>query len=227
MIIITGASRGIGEFLYNKFKIEEESVYGTFWSSHSNEKDSKLKSKVDVSDFDSVQNWIKGLKITKEKIILINSAGVNYNALAHKADIREWEKVIKVNLIGAFNVITTILPIMRRNEYGRIINFSSVVAQKGTPGASAYAASKSGLWGLTKSIAVENAKKGITANCINLGYFNIGMINDVPEKYLGQIKSQISTGALGHPQQIYETIKFIIENDYFNGSTLDINGCLI
>ncbi|MBP1671863.1 MAG: family oxidoreductase, partial [Bacteroidetes bacterium] len=105
----------------------------------------------------------------------MNCAGISYNSYAHKADIDKWNKVIEVNLNGTFNVIRNILPIMREQSYGRIINFSSIVTSLPTPGVSAYAASKAGLIGLTKSLAVENASKRITVNAINLGYANIGM----------------------------------------------------
>jgi acetoacetyl-CoA reductase/3-oxoacyl-[acyl-carrier protein] reductase len=115
---------------------------------------------------------------------------------------------------------------MRAENFGRIINLSSVVAQTFVPGTSAYAASKSGLWGLTKSVASENAQKGITINNLNLGYFEIGMIQEVPKEYLDQIKSKIPSGELGHPYNIKETIKLLMKSDYINGTSIDINGGL-
>jgi len=163
-------------------------------------------------------------KITR--VILINCAGTNYSSFAHKSDIKKWVKVINVNLVGTFNVIHAFLPYMREENYGRIINFSSVVAQIGVPGTSAYAASKAGLCGLTKSIAVENAKKGITINNLNLGYFNIGMINDVPKDFQKAIKEKIPSGNFGDPENIFKAVKFLIEADYVNGTSIDINGGL-
>jgi NAD(P)-dependent dehydrogenase (short-subunit alcohol dehydrogenase family) len=118
------------------------------------------------------------------------------------------------------------LPIMRESSYGRIINLSSIVAQTFVPGASAYAASKAGLWGLARSIAMENAKKGITINNLNLGYYNLGMISEVPKEYQDILKKKIPSGNFGGPENILNAIKFLIENDYINGTSIDINGGL-
>ena len=95
------------------------------------------------------------------------------------------------------------------------------------PGTSAYASSKSGLWGLCKSIAVENARKGITINNLNLGYYNTGMIQEVPNEYQKLLKQKIPTGEFGNPSNIYHAINFLVKNDYINGSSIDINGCII
>ena len=113
---------------------------------------------------------------------------------------------------------------MRQNKFGRIINFSSVVAQKGVPGTSAYAASKAALWGLTKNLAVENAKYNITANNLNLGYFNTGMIKDIPDNMLTTIKENIPAGRLGEPNEVLNAIEFLINTPYVNGTSIDING---
>ncbi len=140
----------------------------------------------------------------------------------------EWKKVIETNLIGTYYMIRVFLPIMRQQNYGRIINFSSVVAQKGIPGTSAYAASKSALWGLSKSLAQENGGKGVTINNINLGYVNIGMgIEQVPEIYQNSIKSQIPTQRFCEPEDILKTVEYIRNTSYLNGSSIDLNGALI
>jgi len=226
MILITGASRGIGHFFMERFIEQGETVFGTYNHTIPDEKYAKNLSKVDISVYAEVQNWIAQLPKASLKIVLLNCAGVNYNAFAHKADPAKWANVINTNLIGTFNVINATLPVMRDQNYGRIINFSSVVAQMGIPGTSAYAASKSALWGMTKSIAVENAKKGITINNLNLGYFNIGMIGDVPDEFQGVIKSKIPTGDFGNPENIWNAVQFIIKSDYLNGSGIDINAAL-
>ena len=112
--------------------------------------------------------------------------------------------------------------------YGRIINFSSVVTSLPTPGTSAYTASKAAILGLTKTLAVENASKGITVNAIKLGYVNIGMgINDVPKEYYDKVISQIPAGKFCDPIEVYNTIKYIINAEYLNGSAIDLNGGLI
>jgi NAD(P)-dependent dehydrogenase (short-subunit alcohol dehydrogenase family) len=231
MILITGASRGIGKFLLTNFIAQNERVLGTYYSSGKQNGFNKYLSFVDVKYPDEVNEWVEFAhkymgKVHDEKLVLINCAGINYNAMAHKADFNDWTEVIKTNLIGSFNTISLTLPIMRKYGYGRIINFGSVVAKIGVPGTSAYAASKAGLWGLTKAIAAENATKGITINTINLGYFDIGMIQEVPEQNQQQIKDKILCGKFGDTEMIWKTVNFIIDNDYLNGAEIDLNGGL-
>jgi acetoacetyl-CoA reductase/3-oxoacyl-[acyl-carrier protein] reductase len=226
MYLITGASRGIGKYLYDSLRKAGELVYGTYCSTQPMNDEKQTMAKVDVSDHQQVLDWIGSFTSELHGINLINCAGTNYNAVLHKADATCWEKVIRVNLLGAFNTIQSVLPLMREQGYGRIINFSSVVAQTAVPGTSAYAASKSGLWGLTKSVSAENARKGITINCLNLGYYNVGMIDEVPPDYLTKIKGNIPSGELGKPENVLQAVLFLVENDYVNGTAIDINGGL-
>ena len=225
-ILISGASRGIGIFLMDKFIKDGYEVFGTYYKTLPDKKYEKKLSQVNVSDYKKIISWVNEKVNNDDKLVVLNCAGLNYNSFAHKADVKKWKKVIDVNLIGSFNLINATLPHMRKNNFGRIINFSSVVAQKGVPGTSAYAASKSALWGMSKSIAIENAKKGITINNLNLGYFDIGMISSVPDPILDVIKETIPSKNLGNPDTIYSAINFLIKNDYLNGSSLDINGGL-
>jgi NAD(P)-dependent dehydrogenase (short-subunit alcohol dehydrogenase family) len=228
MILITGASKGIGDFLFKQFLDDGEIVSGTFNSTKPDNHYKDFLYKIDITDFDSVNTWINSLETDLKNIVLLNCASLSYNQFAHKSDIQRWKKVIEVNLIGTFNVIRCLLPFMRDQGYGRIINFSSVAAQIPTPGVSAYAASKSALWGLTKSLAVENGSKGITINNINLGYANIGMgINDVPEEFQRQIKQKIPSGVFCDTQSILKTVKFLIDTEYINGASIDLNGGMI
>lgn len=224
--MITGASRGIGKFLFERFWELGETVFGTYNNTYPHSDRREFLTKVDISDYNSVLNWVENIKENLNKITLINCAGNNYNSFAHKTDIDKWEQVIQINLIGSFRLIRTILPYMREEKYGRIINLSSVVAQTLVPGASAYAASKAGLWGLVKSVAVENANKGITINNLNLGYFDLGMIEEVPQEYKTILKNKIPTGKFGEPKNIFNAIKFLMESDYINGTSIDINGGL-
>ncbi|HCT94547.1 MAG: hypothetical protein A2X19_06740 [Bacteroidetes bacterium GWE2_39_28] len=226
-IIITGASKGIGKYLFEEYSKKGYEVYGTY-NSTKNIIENKNITQVDISDYKSVTEWIVKLNDSLKDLILINCAGITYNAFTHKSDIEQWHKVIDINLKGTFNVIRQILPIMRNQNYGRIITFTSVVVKYPTLGISAYTASKSGLIGLTKTIAIENASKGITANTINLGYSNIGMgLNNVPKENQEQLKLKIPNGRFCNPEEILNTIDYIINTEYFNGSTIDINGGLI
>lgn len=226
MYLITGASKGIGSLLFNHFTNKGQKVFGTY--NNTKVEESSGLSKVDVRSFEEVNNWISALLTSEkpDKLTLINCAGISYNSVAHKADLQKWEDVISVNLIGSFNTIRAGLSYMREINHGRIINFSSVVPQKGVIGTSAYSASKAGLWGLTKTIAIENASKGITVNNINLGYFNIGMIEQVPEEFLGKIVAQIPVGKLGDPGNIIQTVEYLVSNEYITGTSIDLNGGL-
>lgn len=229
MIIITGASRGLGRFILEKYIIENENVIGTFLNSNIEDpKLSKLMFSVDVSDFKSVKDFAKRLILPDSELTLINCAGISYNSYLHKSDPEEWMKVINTNLVGVYNTLRVFLPIMRENNFGRIVNFSSVVAQKGTPGVSAYAASKSALWGLVKSVAQENGSKGITINNINLGYVNVGMgVEQVPEKYQLEIKAQIPSNEFCEPIDVFNTIEYLRKTSYINGTSIDLNGGLL
>jgi NAD(P)-dependent dehydrogenase (short-subunit alcohol dehydrogenase family) len=222
MILITGASGGIGKYLLETFAAVGLPVSGTYNSKIPDKTENYTK--VDITNPKEITSWLKHIGDKLTNITLINSAGINYNAFAHKSDLNAWSKVIEINLLGTFNVIHAVLPIMREQNFGRIINLSSIVGQMGAPGASAYAASKSSFWGLAKSIALENATKGITINNLNLGYFNMGIIREVPEKYREIIKKKIPTGEFGTPEQIYTTVKYLMETSYINGSSIDVNG---
>lgn len=229
MIIITGASRNIGKYLFKTFSEERELVYGTFLTTKpSSVGFENCLFKVDVSNYGSVERFFLTIKKNLNEITLLNCAGVSYNSFAHKSDPYEWKKVIDTNLLGTYHMIRAFLPTMRDQNFGRIINFSSVVAQKGTPGVSAYAASKSALWGLTRSLAQENGSKGITINNINLGYVNIGMgVEQVPEAYQQIIKAQIPSNQFCDPSDIVKTINYLRNTPYINGTSVDLNGGLI
>ncbi|SIT93819.1 acetoacetyl-CoA reductase/3-oxoacyl-[acyl-carrier protein] reductase [Pontibacter indicus] len=193
---------------------EPESIHGEYYQ-------------LDISNEEEVAKFYEANKGKLKDIVLINAAGISYNAFGHKADIDAWSEVIKTNLIGLFNLTRLVLPIMRTDSYGRIINFSSVVAQLGVPGTSAYATSKAGLWGMSKALAVENGSKNVTINNINLGYFNIGMIEQVPGNMLENILQKIPAGRLGSPEEIYSTVDFIINTPYLNGASIDLNGGML
>jgi NAD(P)-dependent dehydrogenase (short-subunit alcohol dehydrogenase family) len=226
MIIITGASRGIGKYLLESYlQQSNEIVLGTYLNTIKNNIDNYVQ--LDVTNYNDVNDFVEKNKSILNNITLINCAGINYNAFTHKSDIEQWKKVIDTNLYGTYNMIRNLLPLMRNEKFGRIINFSSVVAIKPTPGVSSYATSKSALWGLSKSVAVENAGLNITINNINLGYSKFGMIDDVPSDYLKTIISQIPVGRLCDGQEIIDTVNYLRSNSYITGSSIDLTGGLV
>jgi len=227
MIIITGITGGIGNFLFTTFKQADEHLLGTFHQQIPAEKGYENCHALDVTNYKEVEKFVQHHQSSFVNLTLINCAGVTHSSFAHKTNVEDWNHVINVNLNGTFNMIRAVLPIMREQNYGRIINLSSIVAQTGVMGTSAYAASKAGLNGMIKSIALENAQKGITINNINLGYFNVGMIHTVPQEMQDKIKDKIAYKEFGNPQNIFTTIQYIRETPYLTGTSIDLNGGLV
>ena len=225
-ILIAGASGGIGKYLAEQFSEKGFEVFGTY-NSHPPKQNLKYKmDKVDVTKEPEIEEWINNVANCSDELSFIYCVGLNYNCITHKAETDKWLEVINTNLIGAQLSLKHILPLMRNKRYGRIILFSSVVPQIGVSGTSAYSASKAGLWGLTKTVAIENATYGITINTVNLGYFDIGMIKDVPTDLLNKIINSIPIGKLGDPVNILKTVEYLIATDYITGSQINLNGGL-
>lgn len=226
MIIISGASRGIGKYLFETFWEQNITTVGLY-NSTKPERFSECYYKVDIRNFQEVEKTVTSIISNSDNLVLINCAGINYNAFAHKSDPEKWKVVIETNLIGTYNLIRSVLPKMREINQGRIINFASVLAVKGTPGVSAYAATKSAFVGLSKSISVENANKNITINNINLGYTVLGVIREVPDKFKKKLMNEIPMKRLCSPDEILSTVNYLINTGYITGESININGGLI
>lgn len=158
--------------------------------------------------------------------ILINNAGISIDGVSWKLSSEDWQAVIDTNLKGTFLCTKFVLPFMRANGYGRIINIASVVAECGVPGASAYGASKAGVIGLTRSIAKEVAQKGITVNALALGYFNEGLLYSIDQKTLNALKEQIPMKRFGEIDELLWAIHFLVapQASYITGEVINING---
>ena len=142
--------------------------------------------------------------------------------------LEDWDRVIGINLSGAFYLSRAVLQRMLDNGYGRIINISSVIGEKGNIGQANYAAAKSGLFGLTNSLALETARKGITVNSVAPGFIATEMVQGMPEDVLAKVVAQIPVGRLGEPDEIARVVEFLADPDsgYITGEILDINGGL-
>jgi NAD(P)-dependent dehydrogenase (short-subunit alcohol dehydrogenase family) len=230
MIIITGISGGIGKFIGQQFSvINEEEIVGIY--NIEKPEPSDLTRRInfiqgDLANEADVENLIKQLGENAMEIKLFHCAGVTKNGMSHKTSFSDWQKVISANLDSAFLLAKHLLPIMREQLYGKIIFLSSVVPQIGVMGTAGYSSAKAGLWGLMKTLAKENATKNITVNTLNLGYFNIGMIKEVPQEALKEIIAAIPCKKLGDPVDIFSAIKFIFESTYMTGTSININGGL-
>jgi NAD(P)-dependent dehydrogenase (short-subunit alcohol dehydrogenase family) len=227
MILLTGVSGGIGNYLYNSYYQKKEDVIGTYHLNKPEGREFVDTVQLDIVNTDEIHRFVKVNVDRLKNITLINCAGISYNSFAHTANLTNWAEVINVNLNGTFYMINALLPIMRKEGFGRIINLSSIVGQMGVMGTSAYAASKAGLNGMIKSIALENAQKNITINNINLGYFKVGMIHAVPVEFQEIIKSKIGVKEFGSPENILNTIEYIRTTPYLTGACLDLNGGLV
>jgi NAD(P)-dependent dehydrogenase (short-subunit alcohol dehydrogenase family) len=182
----------------------------------------------DVSEPMQVSMMVDKILTRFKKLdILINNAGISIDGTTVNYDIDAWEKVLKTNLSGAFHCSKYCLPSMINQKWGRIINISSLVGQMGVIGAPAYTASKAGLIGFTKALAKEVARKGITVNCVSLGYFQGGgLLDSIPEKLQERILEKIPIGRWGKPEEICGAINFLVSENasYITGQTIGING---
>ena len=156
--------------------------------------------------------------------VLINNAGVAHAAASWKLSAHEMEQLFQINFFSAVRCTSLALPLMRERSFGRIINISSVVAHKPSFGTSGYAASKSALEGYTRGVAFDTAGKNITANTIAYGYMEAGMLYDVPEVMLEEIKKTIPASRFGEPQQIARTVDYLLNSPFTTGQTIHING---
>ncbi|MBL7996810.1 SDR family oxidoreductase, partial [bacterium] len=226
MIIISGASRGIGKYLLEKYIAEGQSAIGIYNKTKPTTQSDRYV-QVDVTNEQQVIDFVSKHKEQLKDIRFVHCAGVNLNGFTHKLSLDDWRFVMQGNLDSAFLMAKHLLPLMREQNYGRLVFVASVVPQLGVPGTSAYSGSKAGLWGLMKVISKENALKGITANCLNLGYYNIGMISEVPEDMMKVVLNTIPMKKLGDPINIYNAMQFVFESDYITGTEININGGLI
>ena len=160
--------------------------------------------------------------------ILVNNAGITIDKMVRKMDPQEWDHVIHVNLSGAFYASRAVLQHMLDRGYGRIVNISSIIGSSGGFGQANYAAAKSGMFGLTMSLALETASKGITVNTITPGFITTSMTAAVPPAAMEKIVSRIPVGRLGEPDEVARVVEFLAdpESGYITGQVYPVNGGL-
>jgi acetoacetyl-CoA reductase len=159
---------------------------------------------------------------------LINNAGITLDKTVRKMTMDEWHTVLDVNLSGAFHMTKAVLDHMLERGSGRIVNISSVIGLTGSVGQANYAASKAGLFGLTKSLALEMARKGITVNCVAPGFIATEMVEAMPKAALDAVVEKIPLRRLGRPEEVARVVRFLIEDDagYITGAIFNVNGGL-
>lgn len=232
--LVTGGTRGIGSAIAKALKNAGYNVAVTFAGNGKAAQEFQTQTgiktfKWDVGIFDEC---IKGVKAVEEHLggnieILINNAGITRDGMMHKMTYENWHEVIHTNLNSVFNMSRNVIEKMRDNKFGRIISMSSVNAH-GMLGQTNYAATKAGIEGFTKSLALESAKLGITVNAIAPGYVNTEMVAAVPKDALDKIIARIPVGRLGDIADIARTIIFLASDDagFITGAVIPVNGGL-
>ena len=232
-IIVTGASGGIGNSIV---EILYKSGANILASGTKIEKLEELKSKFenikilrfDISHNDKIEEFIDNCfkELGGRLDCLVNNAGMTQDNLAIRMSLDEWKKVIDINLTSTFLLSKFSVKKMLKNKSGKIINITSVVGHTGNLGQSNYTASKAGIVAMSKSLAIEYAKKNININCISPGFIKTAMTEKIDEKFKETIISKIPSARLGEPKDIANAVLFLASNqsDYINGETLHVNG---
>ena len=159
---------------------------------------------------------------------LVNNAGITVDKTVRKMTVADWRQVLDVNLSGAFQMTKAVLEHMIERGSGRIVNISSVIGETGNVGQANYAASKAGLFGFTKSLALEMAQRGITVNCVAPGFIETEMVAAIPEAALAKVVEKIPQRRLGRPEEVARVVRFLLEDEssYITGAVFNINGGL-
>ena len=231
-IIVTGASGGIGNSIVEKLN---ECGANVLASGTRLEKLEELKSKFnkikilkfDISQSDKIEEFIDNAANELGGLdCIVNNAGITQDNLAIRMSIDEWKKVIDINLTSTFLMSKFAIKKMLKNKKGKIINITSVVGHTGNLGQTNYTASKAGLVAMSKSLAIEYAKKNINVNCISPGFIQTAMTDKIDEKFKEIIISKIPSARLGQPEDIANAVLFLSsdQSDYINGETLHVNG---
>lgn len=230
--IVTGGTRGLGKEISTALKAEGYRVAAIYHGNESAAADFREMTSIpvfkwDVADFDACRNGIARVEAELGPVdILINNAGVTGDAIFHRMTQEQWWRVINTNLGSMFNMCRNVFEGMRERSFGRIVNISSINGQKGQFGQVNYAAAKAGIFGFTKALALEGARKNVTVNAIAPGYCDTAMVAAVPEDVLKTIVAAIPVGRLGTPEDIARTAVFLAKDDagFITGATLSVNG---
>ena len=233
--IVTGGSRGIGSTIaielakkganvvinYNSSKELAETVVNEIGQLGGN----AFMCKANVGDLAEVKYLVDETINQYGKVdILVNNAGITRDRTFRKLTPEEWYEVINVNLNSIYHTTTAVIDKMLEQKFGRIINISSIIGQAGGFGQTNYSASKSGVIGFTKSLALETAKNGVTVNAICPGYIETAMSGDIPDQVLDQIISKIPMKRLGATTEVAEAVVFLANSSYITGQCINVNG---
>ena len=232
-IIVTGASGGIGNSIVEKLHVNGANILATGTRI---EKLEELKKKFDnikilkfdISQHEKIEEFINNAtdELGGSLDCIVNNAGITKDNLTIRMSLEEWTKVINVNLTSTFLMCKYSIKKMLKNKSGKIINITSVVGHTGNVGQANYTASKAGIVAMSKSLAIEYAKKNINVNCISPGFISTAMTDQIDEKFKETIIAKIPSNRLGKPEDIANAVNFLSsdQSDYINGETIHVNG---
>lgn len=233
LAIVTGGIRGIGSATSLALKKHGYTVIANYHNRH--EQAAKFSAETgiktmawDVSQINECKASVNAIEkeFGQTVSVLVNNAGITRDTMLHKMSEQNWRDVIDTNLSSCFNMTSVVIGKMRDQNFGRIVNISSINAQTGQLGQTNYCASKAVIIGFTKALALESASKGITVNCIAPGYITTDMVKKIPEQFLNNIIENIPVKRLGKPEEIARAILFLIDDEsgFITGATLSVNG---
>lgn len=227
--VVTGGSRGLGQAMCERFASEGAKVVAVDMAELVYKNENVEFYKLNVTSPEDINKFKEYMVEKYHKVdILVNNAGITRDAMTRKMTDEMWDLVINVNLKGVFNMVRAFGPLMEENNYGSIINISSVVGVFGNIGQANYAASKAGVIGLTKTWAKEFARKGAKVRCNSIapGYIMTDMLKTVPEDLLEKFAKLTMLGRLGQPNEIASAAAFLASDDasYVTGQVLEVNG---
>ena len=232
-IFVTGATGGIGGSIIDTLNVAGANLIA---SGSNQEKLEMIKSKyknIEIINFDiSNHNGIEKLVDEVSSLFngkidgLVNNAGINRDNIFLRMSLEEWQKVLDVNLTSNFLISKYFIKKMIKNKSGKIVNITSIVGHTGNIGQANYAASKSGIIGMSKSLALEYAKKNILINCISPGFIDTAMTDKIDDKFKAQLIDKIPINRLGKPLDVANAVSFLMSDlsNYITGETIHVNG---
>ena len=232
-IIVTGASGGIGNSIVEKLFKNGANILATGTKKEKlDELKSKFKNlkilKFDISQSEKIEEFIENAtnELGGNLDCIINNAGITKDNLAIRMNFEEWKKVIDINLNSTFLLNKYSIKKMLKNKKGKVINITSVVGHTGNLGQANYTAAKAGIIAMSKTLAIEYARKNININCISPGFIKTAMTDKIDTKFKEIIISKIPSGRLGKPEDVANAVLFLASDlsDYINGETLHVNG---
>ena len=232
-IIVTGASGGIGNSIVEKLNDAGANILATGTKIEKLEELKKRFTNIKIISFDisqhsKIEEFINDAteKLGGTLDCVVNNAGIAKDNLAIRMTLEEWTKVIDINLTSTFLMTKYSIKKMLKNKSGKIINITSVVGHTGNVGQANYTASKAGIVAMSKSLAIEYAKKNININCISPGFISTAMTDKIDDKFKQSIIAKIPSNRLGKPEDIANAVIFLSSNqsDYINGETIHVNG---